>query len=292
MVRKASTVLCSIIFCLCLGQIHAQTTDLFRLEYTYLPNGNSENTFQRFRTILQAPIPIKEDYLVLGFQYRYHSLEFKDEVPFAVDDLTSTQRIEATLGYVYKFNEGWRFALRGGVRIASNLDSKMVSDDWLYLAAAYAISDHLEDKTVENPYRLVLGLMYSTTPGRNYPLPFVNYHVEHEKWSYTLGVPKSNIHYSIAKKQKLQAFATMDNMFSNLQKNKVIQEQLAENISMINVLLGVGYEYYFTEHLRYYGYVAYSVYNEYRLRNNDRDKIYVIHDKNSVYFRTGIRLKF
>lgn len=285
-----SKVVCAIL--LGTSAVFSQTTDLFRVEYTYVPNSSTDNSIERFRTLAQIPIPIKEDFFVIGLDYRYQKLDFNNDVPFSTDDLESVQRLEATLGYVYKFNEKWRFALRGGLRIDSNLKSEMVSDDYIYLASAYAISDRLDDKELKNPYRLIVGLMYTSTPGRNYPLPFVNYHVEHEKWSYSLGVPKSNIHYYLTDKHHIQAFGTLDNFFANIQHNKVIEGKVAENISMTNVLLGVGYEYYFTDHLLYYAYVAHSVINNYRLRNNDREDIYVIDDKNSLYFRTGIRFKF
>lgn len=269
----------------------AQTTDLFRLEYSYVPNP-SKNDVQKFRSLVQIPIPIKEDYLVIGLDYRYIKLDFTENVPFSVEDLNSVQRLEATLGYVYKLNDDWRLALRAGARLDSNLDGKIVNDDWIYLASAYAINDKLKDTDVKHPYRLIMGLMYTSTPGRNFPLPFVNYHVEYDRWSYSLGVPKSNIHYYLNDKNHVQGFATLDNFFANIQQNKVIDGKLAENISMTNVLLGVGYEYYFTKHLLYYVYVAHSVYNNYRLRNNDREDVYVIEDKNSLYFRSGIRFKF
>lgn len=272
---------------LLLGVAQAQTTDLFRFEYTNIPNSNTGNAIQRFRGLAQFPIPIKENYLVFAVDYRYLALEL-DNVPFETADLSSTQRIEGTVGYVHKYNENWRFAARGGFRISSNLDGKMVSDDWLYVASVYAINDKLDEKG----YRLILGLLYTTTPGRNYPLPFVNYHKEFEKWSYSLGVPKTNVHYYLNDKNRLQAFATLDNFFANLQENREVNGRLAENISMTNVLLGLGYEYYFTKHLLYYGYVAHSVYGDYRLRNNNRDDIYIIEEKNSIYFRTGVRFKF
>lgn len=282
-------VLCLLFFGV-MSTSFSQTTDLFRLEYSYIPNSN-ENTIQRFRTLAQVPIPLKENYLVVGLDYRYLRLDFND-VPFTTEDLGSTQRLEGTLGYVYKYNDDWRFAIRAGVRVASNLNGPMVSDDWLYLVSAYAIKDKLDDPKSANNYRLIVGLIYTTTPGRNYPLPFINYHVEHENWSYSLGVPKTNVHYYLSDKHRIQGFATLDNFFANIQQNKVIDGKVAENISMTNVLVGLGYEYYFTDHLLYYGYVAHSVLNDYRLRNNEREDIYVIEDKNSLYFRTGIRFKF
>ena len=66
---------------------------------------------------------------------------------------------------------------------------------------------------------------------------------------------------------------------------------MAENISMTTVLGGLGYEHYFTDHIMFYGYAAYTISNDFRLRDNEREDIYTIEAKNTLYFRTGIKLK-
>jgi hypothetical protein len=107
-----------------------------------------------------------------------------------------------------------------------------------------------------------------------------------------LGVPKTNIRYKFDDKNHIQSFVTLDNFYANIQGNKVIDGKLAENISTTQVLMGLGYEHYFTKHLLYYGYAGYTISNDYRLRNNNRDEIYKIEEKNSLYFRTGIKFKY
>ena len=147
---------------------------------------------------------------------------------------------------------------------------------------------------VGKPYRWILGLIYSTTPGRNYPIPLVNYYREINKtWSYTAGVPKSLIRYSFNDKNHLQAFATLDNFFANIQNNVQVagSSRIGENISMTNVTLGIGFEHYFTDHLLYYCYAGHTVYNEYRIRNNDRDDVFVIENDNTFYIRSGLKFK-
>jgi hypothetical protein len=60
---------------------------------------------------------------------------------------------------------------------------------------------------------------------------------------------------------------------------------------MTTVLGGLGYEYYFTKNILYYGYLAYTISNDFRLRNNEREDIYTFNDDATVYLRTGIKLK-
>ena len=67
--------------------------------------------------------------------------------------------------------------------------------------------------------------------------------------------------------------------------------RIGENISMTNVVLGLGYEHYFTDHLLYYCYAGYTLYNEYRIRDNNRDDVFVIENDNTFYIRSGLKFK-
>lgn len=293
MIYKNLNLVLSLTF-LCCFFSQAQTSDLFRVEYTNIPNSKASNSISRFRTIFQLPLKISENnYFIVGGEYRYTDLDLEN-VPFSTDDLNSVQRIEGTVGFLHrKEGNDWIYAGKVGARIASNFETKLTSDDWIYIVTGFAIRDRTKEGQADKPNRLVLGLEYTTTPGRNFPLPIVNYYREFApKWTYTLGVPKTNIRYKFDDKNHVQAFVTLDNFFANIQGNKVVDGRVAENISMTIILGGLGYEHYFTKHLMYYGYAAYSISNDYRLRNNERDDIYTIEDKNTMYFRTGIKFKY
>ena len=277
-----------------LNNVTAQSSDLLRLEYLNIPNSNTKNSISRFRFFLQAPLKISEgNYIVVGGEYRYIDLTL-DNVPFTTDDLNSVQNIEASLGYIHKSKTtDWYYAGNVGARISSNFETKLISDDYIYIARVYAIRDRTDDGKAEKPNRLIFGLEYTTTPGRNFPLPILNYYREFApKWTYTLGVPKTNIRYKLDDKNHVQAYLTLDNIHANIQGNKLVNGKLAEHISATQILGGLGYEYYFTKHLLYYGYVAYTISNDYRLRDDEREDIYIIEDKNTIYFRTGIKFKF
>ena len=278
---------------------HAQTTDIARVEYMHIPFRQSDNNVGRFRALLQVPIPLDKDLnkiLVAGFEYRNTSIDINDPVPagFNLQEVGTIHRIEGYLGYTWKLNENWRVGVKTGARVNSNLEGSLVADDWIYTASVYAIND-MKDAEVGKPYRWIFGLDYSSTPGRNFPLPIVNYYREfHPNWTYTLGVPKTNIRHYLNDDHKdaLQAFLTLDNFFANIQNNMVINGRTAENISMTVVLGGLGYEHYFTKHLLYYAYGSYSISNDFRLRDNTREDIYTINSANTFYFRSGVKFKF
>ncbi len=211
----------------------SQTTDLLRLEYLNIPNSNTKNSISRYRFLFQAPLKVSEgNYIVIGGDYRYIDLSL-DNVSFSTDDLNSVQTIEGSLGYLHQVKESdWFYGVKVGARLSSNFDSKLVADRYIYLASAYAIRDRTKEGKAEKPNRLVLGLDYTTTPGRNFPLPVLNYYREFApSWTYTLGVPKKKVRYKFDDKKHVQAFVTLDNFFANIQGNKIVNGKLAENIS-------------------------------------------------------------
>lgn len=303
-------IICLIVFS---GTTTAQTTDLARVEYLNIPFSGSDNSIQRYRALAQIPIPInleEKKFFVVGFEYRHVDINIEDEEDKAVfsspmielhnsrnNRVNSVDRYEAYIGYTYKMSPSWRFGAKIGASIQSDLQGSPISDDFVYDTAVYFIKDN--DVVVENdasikPYRLIFGLAYSTTPGRNFPLPLINYNREfHPNWTFTLGVPKTNVRHYLndSHKDALQAFATLDNFWGNIQNNFEVADGTAENISMTTVITGLGYEHFFTKHILLYVYGAHSVFTDFRLRDGNGEDVYTINDENSFYLRTGLKFK-
>lgn len=299
---KQLVFLCTI-FLLFAGATQSQVTDLARLEFTYFPQGNSDNSFRRVRTFINVPLKMAEGaYLVPGIGYRNVNLKLGDELPFSELNLERYQSIHASIGYTAMMNKDWRYALQGGLMMASNFSGAIESDDFIYEGAAFFIKDrtkNLEANSTTKPWRLILGVTYSTTAGRPFPLPIVNYYKEFApQWSYALGVPKTNIKYRFNKTHALNAFATLDGFFANIQGDVVFKEdplastvKIGENISMTTVLSGLGYEYCLNKHLIFYLYGGWTINNDIRLRDGDGNDVYTINDTNNFYARTGVKFK-
>lgn len=278
--------------------LSAQSTDLARIEYTYFPQTESDNSFRRFRTFANFPIRLggEGSYLVPGIEYENINFKFKDETPFGnKEELDRYQSFTLSLGYTFRMGNDWRFAATAGGLLASNFEAgKAISDDLLFTGSVFFIKDKTGEGEAVKPWRLIMGLHYSTTSGYPFPLPVINYYREFSpNWSYSAGVPKSNIKYSFSEKHHLQAFATLDGFFANIQDNRTLDTtgQVAENISMTIVLGGLGYEYNFTKHLVYYLYAGHTLMNDIRLRDGNRDDVYIINETNTFYGRTGLKFK-
>ena len=276
----------------------AQSTDLARLEFTYFPQKNSDNSFRRIRAQTVFPIKMKKEgsYLFPGLEYRNVHFRYDDPEVFDTSDLDRFQSITATLGYTFKMANDWRFATNGGVKIASNFSEGYIDNDDLIYTGSVIFIKSKEDEVNDDAWRLILGLQYSTTTGFPFPLPIVNYYKRwDEKWSYAIGTPKSNLKYYLNDKHELQLFVTLDGFFANVQDNfdatpsRNGNDNIVDNISMTIILSGIGYEYSFTDHLKFYVYGGHTIRNDIRLRDSNQDDVYKINETNTFYGRSGLK---
>ncbi|WP_250432819.1 DUF6268 family outer membrane beta-barrel protein [Hanstruepera flava] len=271
----------------------AQLTDIARLEYSFIPQSQSEDQYTRFRALFNYPIELKKgSYFVIGAEYNRVHLKLEEPYPFETDIIDKFHIIDFSMAYTFKTHDDWRFGVKVYPRIASTLTQSITWRDFFINGGIYAIKDRLKDESLNNPWRLILGLTYNSTAGVPFPLPFISYYrILNEKWSYTLGIPKSNIKLQLNSKSTFQTFVTFDGFYAHIQDAIVINDELADHISLSVVVGGLGYEYSFTDHLAAYIYTGYTFRLNNVLRAENRDEIYKLDNINAPYLRTGLKFK-
>ncbi len=288
---------CKFLFILCVcclsQSVMGQLTDIARLEYSFIPKSNSEDQYTRIRALVNYPIKTNEDcYLVIGAEYNRIILNLEDSYPFDRSLIETINVIDLNIGYTFKTSENWRLGLRVNPRVASTLIDKITFEDVFLNGGVFAINDRTDDESLKRPYRLVLGLTYNTTTGVPFPLPFVSYYRRvNENWSFSAGVPKSNIKYFFNEKSMLQTFVSLDGYFAHLQRPLTINGRQIDNISLSIAVGGIGYEYFFTKHLVAYAYTGYTFRLNNVLRDTNRNEVFKLDDVNAFYLRTGIKFK-
>ncbi|MCK8481589.1 DUF6268 family outer membrane beta-barrel protein [Psychroserpens algicola] len=271
----------------------AQLTDLARLEYSFIPKSNSEDQYTRLRALLNYPIETSEDcYLIVGAEYNRVILNLEDDYAFDTSLLETINIIDLNIAYTFKTSEKWRLGLKFNPRIASTLTEKLTSDDFFLNGGVFAINDRTKDESANKPYRLILGLTYNSTTGVPFPLPFVSYYRRvNDKWSFSAGVPKSNVKYFFSEKSIVQTFVALDGYFAHLQRPQTLNGKQVDHISLSVAVGGLGYEYCFTKHLVAYMYTGYTFRLNNVLRNENRDEVFKLDDVNAFYLRTGLKFK-
>ena len=268
----------------------AQSSDLFRLEYLRIPENNTGINTSRYRALLNIPIKIKENkYLVLGAEYNEFDIEFRKTAPFDKDLVEQLHIIDFNLGYITRWNENWRFVGIVTPRIASNLTGGISSDDVFFNATA---SLWKEEKDVEKPFRIVVGLSFNSTSGIPIPLPLVSYYRRfHPQWSYTLGIPKSNFKYHLSDKHTLQLALFLDGYFINIQDDIELPDgELGSRISLSALVGSFWYQYNINKNMSFYATFGRSLFLQGTLRNDKREDVFLLNNEANLFIRGGFRI--
>lgn len=296
MFLKSSTIKSKFLLCIVVllmaPMSHAQLSDLARIEYSFIPFRKTDDDYTRFRGILNVPLKLKDEtYLVVGAEYNLITLDLEDNYPFEVDLLKRIHVIDLNLGYTFKMNERWRFGAKLGPRVASTLNERITSDDIFVIGGVYFVNDRPESES-RKPYRLILGLSYNSTVGVPFPLPVISYQRQiNEKWSFAIGVPKTNLKYAINQSNIFQTFATLDGYFANIQKPIMVNNEQVDSISLSLIITGLGFEHLFTKNIVAYIYTGYTISLKNDLDNIDRNSVFKLSDVNTFYLRTGFKYK-
>lgn len=274
----------------------AQLSDLARIDYTVLPAGNSNIEYNRVRGLFNYPIKLKKEstYLLLGLDYSNINLLMAESPSFNKEEINGFQLLDFNIGYTTPLKNDWRLGVRLTPGFSSNLAANDLSfEDVVISGDVIFIKDKKESKDVEKPWRLILGVSYSGNRGFPYPLPFISYYRKfHSKWSYNIGIPKTNLQYHASNKHRFKLYAELDGFTANLQRGVLIDNALnAESINMSLLLSGLQYEFHITKNIQFYARTSYILSNSVNLRNENRDNIIELDNSNTLYLRTGARFK-
>tara|TARA_R110002073_G_scaffold159477_5_gene314807 strand:+ start:7721 stop:8617 length:897 start_codon:yes stop_codon:yes gene_type:complete len=275
----------------------AQLADLARIEYTIIPATSSDFEFNRTRFAFNYPIKLKEknqSYLFLGLDYSNINITFGDEDrPFEKDNLDGFQLLDLNIGYTFKINEKWRFGARFTPGISSNIKANdLMARDVVFSSDIVFIRDRKDDATAKKPNRLILGVSYSQNRGFPFPLPFISYYRKFAaKFSYNIGIPKTNLQYHISEAHRLKLYAQLDGFTSNIQNGDIVNGQQASRFNMSLIVSGLQYEFHIKDHIELYTKAAYILDRNVALRDRGNNDIFIVDNSNGFDLQVGIRLK-
>lgn len=272
------------------NQVKGQSTDLLRLEYTKVPNKNSEVETSRYRFLLNVPFKLKGDkYFILGSEYNYIDFDSTREFPFDDSELEHLHVIDLNLGYIFKWNKDWRFVGIVTPRLASNLVTDIVGRDFLInLTATF----WKEVRDVDKPFRIVLGLTYNSTTGLPVPLPLINYYRRfHPNWSFTLGIPRSDFRYHLSDRNTMLMALFLDGYFVNAQNDIILPDnELGSSISLSALVSAFGYQFNISKMASFYGFAGYTLIQNGVLRDDKRNNVFNLNNGGSLYFKVGFKV--
>ncbi len=271
--------------------IQAQSTDIFKIDYLNIPENDTGIKTQRYKLLFNLPIKLneKKDYLITGLEYNRFDIGYSREFPFDKRDLIRFHVVDLNLGFITKWNENWNLVTILTPRLASNFTDGIMTEDFFMNATATLWK---ENTKADKPYRIVLGLSYNSTTGLPVPLPLVSYYRKfHPKWSFTLGIPRSNFKHHVTKNHTFEMALFLDGYFLNIQDNIALpMNQLASKISLSALVGAVGYQYNVSKRMALYAFFGRTFEQEGKLRNDERGDVFLLNDESNLYIRTGFKI--
>jgi hypothetical protein len=284
------TRVCFLLLLFCSAFSHAQTPDIFRVEYMLMPNNAAETSLSRIRLLANLPIKVKDsNAIIIGSEYNRLRYDLPQNNPFGEEGPKTFHVADLHMAYVYKHNKDWRFVGVLTPRLASTLTNGIENGDFSINATIGAFKDRQD---IDKPMRLVLGISYNSTVALRIPLPVVYYEKRfHPNWTFVIGVPKTGMKYHYSEKHTFQTEFILDGYYVNLQNTTVLPDTgIASSISSSAALVTGGYQYNITKVMGIYAYFGHTVLQSGVLRDKNRNDIFILNDKASFYFRTGFRI--
>jgi hypothetical protein len=271
---------------------------LVKVDFTIIPKNSSDIEYTRTNALFNFPIKLKKEneFLFLGLDYNHFNLRMeRNDLPFNKKELSDFQSLDLNIGFTKPLKNDWRLGMRLTPGFSTNLKAKKLSFEDLILSGIVVfIKDKKKSLEVKKPWRLIIGASYSGNRGFPFPLPFISYYRKfHTKWSYNIGIPKTNLQYHLSNSQKFKLYTELDGFTANLQSGVTIDNSVtAESINMSLLISGLQYEFHITKNLQIYARSSYILNNSVNLRDKNKDNIIELDTSNSLYLRTGIRFKF
>ncbi len=279
--------------------LHSQKLELARLDYSIFPGQHGKNNFQRINTFLALPLALKKkgSYFVPRVAYQRFNFGQYDTPIFDQQNFKSFESFQLWLEYTFEMKNDWRFGIRLGNMISSNFEAnKLLDQDIFYLGLLYFVKSKTGPNIIK-PWKLVIALSYPSIAGKQFTLPVAYYYRKFDpKWSYTVGLPKSDIKHLINKHNAIQAFVGIEGFFSNIQNTQRLfgatatEEDLAK-ISMRFVISGLEYEYGITKNIFMFINGGYTLSNAFNITDKNQKDVFTITKQNTFFVKAGISLK-
>lgn len=282
------------IACFSFHLCNSQLPDLARLEYSYIPGNNANFQYNRFRALFNVPFKVKEDvYFLVGLDYSDIYFEFNERTDsYEKTNAENFDALALNLTYTFKLKNNWIFGAQVTPSFMSNLEGRLIQEDFRFSGRIAFVKDMKNTSASKKPYRIFIGLFYNNISRFPAPIPFITYYRKfHPKWSYSVGIPYSNIQFHASPKHRIKLHANSDNFNASIQSGVIVNNELPANrLRMMLLLAGLRYEFKFANYFESYINVTRTFVSGIQLRD-DRENVFEPNLDGVIHYRMGVRIK-
>ncbi|WP_108868207.1 DUF6268 family outer membrane beta-barrel protein [Aquimarina aquimarini] len=295
MIKKSliwvSILFLSKMYCQVNGEVFAINRNMFYLNYT--PSITEDDTYKyQFSNIRLGLPPVKAHkvtfYTTVGADYHH----FNYDNPQFNDTIDEFYNLNLSVLIRYRLSEKWSINALAMPHIISNLKNNLKADD-LHINGILFMEKMFKKEQSSNFFSVSLGVGYLTLAGKTTVNPVVNVMAKiNDKLSFVAGIPNTYIQYDINSKHSLKVLGDLNDFSATINTpfyttdNKTTQIKTAVSTK---VSAGIEYNYWFYKNWGILARGVYSVYDEYKLWDNDDNTIYDFDSNSKPYITFGIR---
>ena len=106
-----------------------------------------------------------------------------------------------------------------------------------------------------------------------------------------MGIPRSNFKYHASSKHTFETTLLLDGYFINVQNDILLPDnQIGSKISLSALVGALGYQYNISKRMALFALFGRSFEQEGKLRDNQRQDVFLLNDEWNLYIRTGFKI--
>ena len=108
----------------------SQERELVSMSYDFMPNGQNQVDFSRYRVALNFPRKMKKGFITNRLAFSQYRLYYDDDKLSFVPSIEKLYAANYNINYTQWISDGWMFGVNTLVGIQSNLRSGLGSEDF------------------------------------------------------------------------------------------------------------------------------------------------------------------
>ncbi|WP_423818016.1 DUF6268 family outer membrane beta-barrel protein [Salinimicrobium sp. TIG7-5_MAKvit] len=221
--------------------------------------------------------------------FENYNFSYPFETTFNTEDIENYKIFGNRIHLGYSVSGNWDVHSYFKISLASNFQSGITSEDFLYTGGAYILK---KGGSVANPSYFKIGAGYETYFGKPQIYPLVSYYKRlNEEFTAEIGFPKTEIFFTPNEKYSLSAKLDFTGTYLNL--GEPLQPNLqytAEKTGLSSTVLSINYNYVLDDAWSFNIGGGYLLNSKYRLLDKNNNEVLQFEIAPRPIFSTGIKL--
>ncbi len=266
-------------------------TEIAGFEYTTIPNVG-DTGIEKYTLNLNLGKRFKKRGTVgVGVSYTYYDFMFNNaSLDFDALSYENIHTIKSRFFFKYFINTTWSANVMFAPMLSSNFEGSLSHED-VIISSAVTLSKSWSNEKASSLF--TFGIGFGTALGAPQLIPIVSFKKKvNETWSYSLGVPRTEINYHFDSRHTLSTTASFNGLFGNISSTVDFQDlgSFVDTKLQYNSLdTSLDYRYRIQPNWTTIIKIGYSPWNQLKILDNENNEIYDFEPNSSLFIAMGLK---